>query len=1279
MKKVLLSLAALTTALAGQAQVLDYGFETSQSATIDTTNWGAYPESSYNLQGAGALTGEYALGVTTTGTANRWERVIAFKNLQMEANKSYRVSLWAKGTGVINVALMQGDWNQDMPLVAGNGDSYTQQVYDATIADAAAYKRVSFVFWHPSEEVQNQFYADFHTDTEKAAGEFLRLAFTGEGQYSVDDILVEEASVQNITCNGTAICIDFGYATNGASLAAAAGGTAVLDNSCAKVTLNGEDAAIESVEIKSDGKLYIFLDSENYYIEDGSKVAVSFTNPGNLLYSGTVAPECWDNPNCAVYSFTDEAAYFDEELMATSVAYEEAELVSSDPADESFELDYDISEFSFTFNKLVWANDPENGKPEAVLTGNGINENLEVVAFEGCQYTLTFKRPEGAAALTKGTYSISVNNVANEKSVATTTPAVISFEVGKVTVSETTYTELLSVTFPEATDGNIPTGWRIFNEGELRLADGTTYYSGPRTFSWSNSTVSKAFMFRTTSEEGVGYCTYGEEDTCRLTIPAGPVELRAIIGGWDNGGFNVIVSIIDLDDSAVVASEKYLIANIVGNTRENQVFQVEKIRFTSDGGNYMYKVEVEQGGSGYRQAVCGGLQIYSYVETEGEKSEAEVIFADDFSTYTNNYSPAEGSGWIAYYGGAARAAGADFDFTGDRCKTGLGAKNLSCGYYENGAYGGNGSSTPTNYLIYGEDETVGALHLNNQKYQFSYYGVVWKESPRLLYFQMINADGEVAYQRVDTLTSNMEGSWTANVNADKVQFTYAPAAGDYKLKFWVDNEAIFGNIKIVAPGSLAVQYKNLLKDALATAKEELETAQADEAFAGATEDALAKAISDYTEPDFHTVAEYNNAIAELEQLTKAMQTRRGNVTTYASALQNLSDQVASCADTKYTGLDAYESGVALLNAYAEISSSALADDELSSAVSDINTTYSLLKNMMETGVTLLTQQLADLAALVATYDTAMVADEVVLAAGNALTDDQELAGYLKFYAAAGLYDFIANGYNFQIHDEEYNLDIADSIDVTCFLQNASFYNTSVTYDAAPENFPGWNITLNAGTMKSGWDKGWDAYAGSETNPVANGSIKNTWGSVDIDVNQSTIVPVGSFTYTLGACDRSNISWTNSANVYADGVDSTKTVAYYETSEKTDTVLVNLSTMGQYYSESTTTMTGISVPAEENLGNLKVGGRLITESAYGFIDNARLYMTGRNSSFDYAAAAKAMKEAAVAGIQQATRNEAPAAVSYFNLAGQRVNTAEGVCIKIERYADGFVTVKKVIVK
>jgi hypothetical protein len=42
-------------------------------------------------------------------------------------------------------------------------------------------------------------------------------------------------------------------------------------------------------------------------------------------------------------------------------------------------------------------------------------------------------------------------------------------------------------------------------------------------------------------------------------------------------------------------------------------------------------------------------------------------------------------------------------------------------------------------------------------------------------------------------------------------------------------------------------------------------------------------------------------------------------------------------------------------------------------------------------------------------------------------------------------------------------------------------------------------------------------------------------------------------------------------------------------------------------------------------------------------------------------------------------EAPQSVRYYNLSGAVIAQPAGICVKIERYTNGYVVVKKIVVK
>lgn len=1303
MKKTLLSVALIVAASAANAQLLNYGFEADQTTPgeIQTVNWQNYETSVFSFTGADSYEGQYSLNVSTQETANRWERVVAFKDIPLETEKSYRVTYFVKGTTPLDLAIMQGDFDMDMPLLAGNGESYTQQVYNLK-AERDGWQRISQVFWSPSFETQAQFFPQFKADTELLQKYFLRFSFTGAGELSVDNITVEESSIAGVIYNGDAIRVDFGYATNGKEIAAAAGGTAEFTPECVKVVANGEEVEVESVEIKADGNLYIFL-TEASWLTSEDQVAVSFNNTLGLTYSTTTAPESWTSPNCAVYNFENEAAYCDEEFAASSVAYEEAELVSSDPADESFELDYNITTFSFTYNKNVLTSF-DGDKAKAVIEGGKFSEELVLVESEEANPTITFNRAS-SEPLAKGIYTITVENVYNEKGVVKGTPDMITIEVGKVSVAETTYEKIIDGTFPGC-NGNYPLGWTMYMDKgvdettgepnvEIRTHTEEGGFGQSRGFDLTNSTVAGAIYMRYLDwsvGEGNPSVTYGNMEGYELTIPAGDVEVRVISAGWDGSGGNMLAQIFkETLDGQEVASKEISVAT-GNNSRDNREFQKDAFRFTSEGGNYVFKYGFA---SGYGAVLFGGFEIYTYTETEGEKSESEVLLAETWASTNNNAAPVYGSGWRIYASGTPKNPGQDYNYSGARIFD-LGYKNLNKGFYNGMA--GNAS---TDYIIYGEGQTYTdeegnelqepTFKLQSGKVQITYYCTNWKTNLQHQTFDIINKEtGEVVYTRTDDITPNPGGDRNANIEAQKVQFTYyIPETAEYMLKYYTDGEGFVGNIKIETVGSLAVQYKNLLKEALVAAQEELNTALENDNYAGTTRDALAQAIQDYTDPDFHTVAEYNNAIAHLEQLQKAMAARRSNINEYASALETVIAAVENCTGSKYEGLDCYVAAAALVESYANVQAKDLEDEELAACVAEIKLNGKLLNNMVNEIVPdLLTKQLANIAAQIVALDENQLENDAILAAGNAISDDQVLAKGLKLYLAGTIYKQLGEGKDlFSVYDAEYDITTPDSLELA-LIQNPMFYTTIIAdgtnYEGKADSYPGWDIDIQACNVMGefGW-VGNDGSKFSDIHPYTNAIIATTWGDCDIKVSQELAqLPVGQYTIILATMDRSYVDKNEEGSwVAINGETTSCTFVQQPGAEERQEQIFNIANIGQYYGQSDTYMMNVPATSGEDLtGSFTYGAHMTTHGGtFASIDNARIYMTGKADGFNYAEAATKVLAEAAEGIEVVERNDEPAASFFFDLNGRQISAAQGVCVRIDRYADGYTVVRKVVVK
>ncbi len=1298
MKKVLLSLAAVGTALSANAQLLNYGFETSDvlpgTAKIVAENWDdpeseAWKTNFYTLPAEGmGVKGSNALYAATDNAVGAWQRVIAFTNLGVQENKSYRISMDVKGEGSFNVAMLKGCFNHDLALQAGTAEAKVNQTKDFTIS-GSKFKKINYVVWSPSREIMQSAKEDFASDSIWAL-DFLRLSFNGIGNYTVDNVKVEESSVQGISFCDDVILVDFGYATNAKDLATAANGTFSFDPATIKVTEDGEELAVEAVEIKSNGQFCIFL-AEDELDDKSGEIKVSFTNPGDLKYSSSVAPECFTNPNTTVYSFEAEVAYYDEEMPEyTAKAYEEAKLVSANPADDSFELDNNLTSFSFTFDKGVKNN------AKAVLEGSNFKEELTIESFEGLQETITFKRAAGALA--NGSYSISLTNVTNAKGTKNFKPIVVAYDFGKVELNRTTYTKIETNTLVSCLEGNYPMGWTTrFDKGidsttmepniETRVYTEGGSYGGSRGFALTNSETAGAVYLRWlnwATSEGFPSITYGDMEGYELNLPAGDIELRVFETGWDGNGGDMMVTIYkDNLNGEVVRTKTFSVAS-GNNSRDGRTFQKDTVRFNTTGGKFVLKYEFASREK-FGAVLFGGFEAYTY--SGGEGGPQNTIFLEKmFANTANNAAPEYGSGWRLYQDGNMKNPGQDYNYNGIRIFTDLAYKNLNRGFYDNNA---------NNYAIYGqgltytqdeEEKTEPVLALPATQLHIVYYIANWKGNSLNYTFQILDrASGDVVYERTDDCTVVANGDrYTTSIEAKKVDFDWkCPSIGEYMIKIFVNGEGFFGNMLIEKIADRASQFKNDLADKLDEANAELALANANDDFAGTTRDALDKAIKDYTNPDFHTKKEYTDAIADLDALMKKMQARRANVTAYVTgSMGKLVDYVAADSTNTYAELELMISAKEVIAKYDGVAVTSLDDDQLAAAVAEIEAAYNLLVNMIEKGIGLLTKQVKDLAAKLVYLNSDMDVNETVIAAQSVTSDDQTLAMKLKKYSVAYLYKKIADGWNFGYMDEVEEVFINETFDATSWMQNQGFYTTSPV--SGVDAFPGWNVELATGTLTHSWDAGWDAYAGSATAPIQDAIFKTGYGDIDVTVSQKVeFLPVGTYTLKVLVCDETGVGEVmdggNFVELSFDDTNYSSTINHTEGENLVETPM-DRSGMGRWRAAGTHTETfSLPADAESNYATSTIGAHLNVKGGRGTIDNFQLVMTGKDAEFNYGAAVDAIVEDANGLVEVMERNDAPIKVTYYNLAGQHTAAPQGVSVKVELYKDGYTVVKKVMVK
>ncbi len=1308
------ALAAAFSSSAVEAQILKYGAEAGETAP-DTVNWyGNWVDAGGSIEFGNkdaAATGQggiYVYNPEEVGTANDWERVLKFDGLKIKANTNYRVRVSAMipSNAIVGLALMCGDENCDMPFVLPTDGGYYSQKKDLSGFNDGEFKTKAALFHYTTDEYQQEIYPNIKADDKNPLGpnRFLRLTVKSAGEYYLDDVIVEEAPIAACYNNNEAIKVDFGFKTNIAELVKDNGADISLPVSCAKVKINGEEVEVMAVELKKDGNLYIFPNVD--FIDDDAKIEVSFdaANSG-IKYSGAETP----GDGVDVPSFENEASYLDLDFDAVSTLFEEPILLSSNPKDASFELDETLNEFTLNFNKNIFI----SGKnaPVATIQGGNIKGKQQLKLKESAEElgtSVTFTYDGGQ--LKKGSYKIVVSDVQSEMGVDVTNDIVISFETGKVSVAGVEYTDVESIGII-GENGAQTQNWDTYFDGSLREEDGET-----RTFVFAEGGVFTTGFYLCQRGASVGsQLVYGNK--VPFTLPAGNVQLVINSSKWQGNGGNLKYELTDMSGATVASGA---VSSTASQADQGVVSDYTKSQINIPGcaaGNYILTLTNDDGWNG---TIVWGVDVKTYKTTAGETADNQVVVDGKWAGISNDGVPEAGTGWTVYQENEMLEKGT---VAGQRTRffTLSNVENLPAAFYNRNM----GSQADFYRLTYGEDPEDGgwenepALILEEARYNFTWYAINWKGDNNDYTFQIIDIenDNEVVYERVDNITINVNGSRDTKAEPVKISFDWTPDhEGQYIMKWFMTGESMLGNISVQKMGSLAVYWHNLLNEAIAVAEDELDSASGDE-YAGTTRDELEAAIKEAKTVTFHTGEEYTEAIAGLELKVKAMASRRGAVSEYQVAYDNLAAQVESMSETKYENLDSYKQAAGYIAKYEGVAGYTIPNDELLPLVEDMKTLRTLNINLMaeNTGVAVLTNQVDKLAKAYVKLDQfingeesmAEVEEVILKATEETVTDDQELAALLKKMVTSALYKAIDKGYNFM--DLEYPEDepsednpyVPSDLDLTGYIQNAQFYSLlpatlsqPLTQAASEGTMPGWEFNAPNGYAA---DWGWGGWSNNNV-PVAPANVANSqagtrWGT-DFEVFQLIDeIPVGIYTIGADCCDRSFVEG-NGVNTLAEGAETPSTLYVKQEGKDDLTMPFNVTSIGEYYGMTETVFEEVTIePVEGGVtGQVTLGANVIffgpqemqdatgvSRDGFASIDNAKLKMSAKHPTFDYAAAAKVIDEQ-ITAVKSVETGVAGTAVKtqYFDANGRQVaQPAKGIFVRIDTMADGSQRAVKVL--
>ena len=1163
-----------------------------------------------------------------------WRRAIKFRNLPLVEGKTYRLDFKLMGTNryedgehegddrprcQASAALMQGEDDADIALLDFNGNEQ-RATFDRF--NEGAYESYSANFVFASEAMQKEKYA------EKGKGEladkfFLTLNVFNPGLFSVRDVVLSEVGAVQSVGFGVlgAIKVDFGANTNIAAMAEAAPKGIVMFGAdevakYASATVNGAPAEIEAIEYRKDGALYVFLVDP---VGEEDKIVVNFTNPTDERQIKYVDKET----EASTFDVVEFDAEYDAGLDGDmSFAYLPPELISSYPANKAFSIDVNLSEFSFTFD-----HDIVLSKVSATLDCGGTIVPLTLKTTGETAETVVFVRNDNGLLAKKNT--ITISGAETEEGGKYDEPYVINFEAGKPKVAEEIITPVQTINFTDAPNGSIPLGWTLYvnyvsdeDPGEVRPSGGT-YGSGPRML------FANGFYVRAESSKQ-SRAVYGNMEGYAVTLPVGDLHIDFIASGYKASGKRVLCEVLDATGQNVLASKEVHLETITpdGGPVKDENMQKITVAYTNEAEqNAILRYTVFSGG-GMDETILTGVVVNTYEKTEGDVPDDKEIINETFAAY-DNVTPAAESGWFVYDGGNRLSPSA-----------GGGSRILGCNgtpikkAYFCRNFGGNMTDSPGTYMTYGEAESGKTLTLEaGTEYEMTYYAATWNDEGG-----EIGGFSQVAYAIIDpegrivsTATKNLSKEANAHNNAgtafvaDKFTYTFTPSkSGDYVLKFWGSNCTLAcGNITFIQPGSRAVKYYSLLAESVKNAKAALEKV-ADPMYDGATKTALEAGIAMYEDPDKITMTteeEFKAAIEELDGLTKSMLTRFEYIPRFNAAYKAADDAYTQNIGTKYEKLECYAALGEVLATYEGVDPSTLEDEDLIGATKTMEDNTTLFNNMKNTCVGLLTKQIVGLANQLVALDETKATNKYVIAANNAVTDDQEIAYQLKLRIAKAIYDKCAEGDPFV--EEQMDPETGEptgiftpvEIDVTNFIQNAGFYSTGA-WPATVTDFPGWTIEKIQGNFGPSYGTAsWGGERASALKPVVDGGIRTDWGTHEYDAKQFIdMLPMAKATVSI--------------KVGEDGGEPHEAYAYIGEGDAKDVKYYDGETPGgetnSYSRDTQIARVFADVTPNPNetavLGTVLLGSHARVNGGFARTDDAVIKLTGKIDGFPYAEAA-----------------------------------------------------------
>ena len=616
-----------------------------------------------------------------------------------------------------------------------------------------------------------------------------------------------------------------------------------------------------------------------------------------------------------------------------------------------------------------------------------------------------------------------------------------------------------------------------------------------------------------------------------------------------------------------------------------------------------------------------------------------------------------------------------------------------------------------------------------KKYKVSFNSCRWAASGAYLKFSVFDAEGNEVMREVVENNPNVNEKRDAVSGTTKFEKNFIPeATGRYTMRWTVaknaqgddtendwQNGVILANVLVkYVPNQVGIEETQLLNTALENAKATRD-GNADERYAGEAFNELVAAIEKYeAEKETYTSpSAYKTAAEALDAAAQAVKDHRALCDSYDTQIKQAIDVVrqnelpdgGAKPATKFVYTELFAQLKEIVGKYNGSSEwrnvadtianpeaeaqwqlfyeyDQLTDDAaLTAAVaelSEVGATCKLLftegeSKCADTGVKVLAERLRLGAEALKALGVA-ADDELVVAALNTLTDDDELVEKVKNRIKEIVYGQLKSADNQMfapVVDDETLEETTPTYDMTVFVKNPNIYrNFGNNTNFTDENVPGW--VTPEGFSRPGISFGWNDPCNNNAN-VPSDCMFQTWGS-SYRIEQTVAdLPVGVYTIVMGFGERQTEDDLVGSFIYA------KTTDTPEAGEGEDEIFAGKAdavVIGQSFPVLNTTI------AEDILvtdGILTIGANG-GSSSHTFLNDVRLLLKAPAAGFDYAQAYNEVAEDIQTGIEATKAQAQVRAIELYTLDGRRINSARQGIVLIKKYmSDGTVRTEKVVRK